>query len=198
MQKLTKEQLKQIEDYLKSLPEEEREEKLKEIVSQYEQEPQCPFCLMAENKIQTTKIYEDENFLAVFEINPASQGHTILFPKRHIKYMQDLNEPETETLTKITKKLIFALANLADGITLVESEGKIAGQRFDHLAINFIPRHKKDTVIIEWQSKKTSPEELEKLKQKIAENFPKEKQKEQPVDEERLRKELAKLKKRLP
>src|SRR3989344_73698 len=101
MPKLTKEELKEIEEYIKSFPEEEREEKLKEITSKLSQESQCPFCLMSEGKINTTKIYEDENFLAVLEINPANTGHTLLFPKRHIKSFSELNEQETEDIVRI-------------------------------------------------------------------------------------------------
>src|SRR3989344_1009991 len=99
MPKLTKEQLKQIEEHIKTLHEEEREPKLKEIMSQLEDMPvECPFCLMSKNKIETTKIYEDQDFLAVLEINPANKGHTILMPKRHIKSISNLTEEESEKL----------------------------------------------------------------------------------------------------
>ena len=198
MPKLTKEQLKQIEDYIKSVPEEEREEKLKEITSQMEQEPQCPFCLMSENKIQTTKIYEDENFLSVLEIQPANEGHSIIFPKRHIKSISELNEQETETITKVIKKITKSLSQFSEGITIVESEGEITGQRFDHLVINIIPRVKKDSITIEWQAKKVKPEDLEKTQREILENYPVEKPKPQPIDEDKVKGEFSKIKKRLP
>ncbi len=198
MPKLTKEQLAQIQEYIQSLPEEEREEKLKEIMSQYEQELQCPFCLMSDNKIKITKIYEDENFMAVLEINPANDGHTILFPKRHIRSFHELNEQETETISKIIKKISHSLLQLSEGVTIVESEGKVTGQKFDHLVINLIPRIKKDSIDIEWKSKQTKPEDLEKMQQKILENYPVEKPKPQPVDEDNLKREFLKLKKRTP
>ena len=197
MPKLTKEQLKQIEDYIKSLPEEEREEKLKEVLAQFDQEPQCPFCLMSENKIQTTKLYEDEDFLAVLEINPANNGHTILFPKRHIKSLVELNDQETERLTKIIKKLVYSLSKLSEWINILESEGQ-TDQKFDHLIINLIPRKKNDQVSVEWQPKKATPEELEKVREQIVKNYPVEKSKPQPVDEDKIKKEFSKLKKRLP
>ncbi len=187
MAKLTKEQLAQIEEYVKSLPEEEREEKLREVISEFEQEsPQCPFCLMSESKIQTTKIYEDSNFLAVLEINPANPGHTLLFPKRHIKSISEFNEQETEDLAKILKKVTKAVSALSDGVSLLSSDTKASGNRFEHFTINIIPRKNKDEVKLSWPQNPSKPEELEKIKQKIVENFPVEKPKENPVDENRL------------
>ncbi len=197
MAKLTKEQLEKIQEYIQSLPEEEREEKLKEIISQYEQEPQCPFCLMSENKIKITKVYEDENFLAILEINPANEGHTILFPKRHIKTFQELTEQETETMAKIIKKITHSISSFSEGISIINSEGT-PNQRFDHFVINIIPRFKKDSVNIEWKAKQTNPEDLEKTQKKILENYPVEKPKPQPVDEDKLKREFLKLKKRTP
>ena len=199
MPKLTKEQLEQIQEYIQSLPEEEREPKLKEIMSQFEQEPQqCPFCLMSEGKIPTTKIYEDSNFLAVLEINPANKGHTLLFTKRHIKSFSEFNPEECENIGKIIRKINLALTSLCEGINILDSEGKISGQKFDHFVINFIPRIKDDSVKIIWQGKTSDEKELGKIKEVIIEGIPKEKPKSEPVDEDRLKREFYKLKKRHP
>lgn len=200
MPKLTKEQLKQIEDYIKSLPEEEREAKLKEVIKQFEEAPaQCPFCLMSEGKIQTTKVYENESFLAVLEINPINKGHTILFPKRHIKSLAQLNTDEAEQIGKILKKLVHALLPISQSMNTVISEGGESGQRFEHLVMNVIPRHKGDSFEIKWQAGEAKPEELEKTKEQIVKNYPQvEKPKSQPVDNESLKSEFSKLKKRLP
>ena len=111
MPKITKDQLQQIEDYLKTLPDSEREVKRKEIITQLEEPKQCPFCLMSEGKIDTTKVYEDKNFLAVLEIKPANKGHTIIIPKRHIGSLSQLNTEEAESLMGVIKKLVFDSTN---------------------------------------------------------------------------------------
>lgn len=199
MAKLSKEQLAQIQQYIETFPEDEREEKLKEVTSQFEQEtPQCPFCLMSEGKIQTTKIYEDSDFLAVLEINPGNKGHTLLFPKRHIKSFSDLNEQETETITKTLKNISIAVSRISEGVSIVISEGKAANQRFEHLVINFIPRTKEDSIQISWQSKKAEEKELNELRDKIIGNIPKERPKTIPIDTDKLKKEFLKSKKHEP
>ncbi len=200
MSKLTKEQLQEIQEYITTLPEEEREPKLKEIVSKFENEvPQCPFCLMAEGKIKTTTIYEDELFLAVLEINPANLGHTILITKSHRKVISELNEQETEKLAKVIKKISIGVSSISNNINIIYSEGQLAGQRFDHFMFNIIPRLKEDSVKIAWQPKQTKEEELTKIKQKIIDNFPKEKPKEKPkIDTDSIKEAFQKSKKRLP
>ena len=201
MPKLTQEQLKQIEDYIKTLPEQEREPKLREILAQLEndQPQQCPFCLMSENKIKTTKIYEDETFLGVLEINPANKGHTLLFTKRHIKSLSQSNDQETEEVMRIVKKLSTAISKIFEGINILVSEGQVSGQKFEHLVINLIPRMKEDQVTINWQPMQQKPEDLEKIKEQIVKNFPQvEKPKPQPVDEDEVKRSFSRLKKRLP
>lgn len=199
MPELTKEQMEQVEQYLASLPEAEREAKREEIMSQLEnQTPQCPFCLMNEGKIKTTNIYSDDNFMAVLEINPANPGHTILFPKRHIKSSSELNDQEVESLGKILKNLTTAVSSISGSVNIIDSEGPDSGNKFDHMTINLIPRVQGDSVQIVWQPKKAEEKELEEVQQKLIQNIPKEEVKEEPVDEDELKKEFYKTKKRLP
>src|SRR3972149_9691288 len=44
---------------------------------------QCIFCEIIEGKISTNKIAENEQALAVLEINPISKGHSLVIPKQH-------------------------------------------------------------------------------------------------------------------
>ena len=43
----------------------------------------CTFCKIASGDIPSLKIYEDGEFLAVFDIKPANKGHFIVMPKKH-------------------------------------------------------------------------------------------------------------------
>ena len=178
MAQLSDEQLKEIEEYVASLPESEREGKLKEIEKQLQETPQCPFCLMVENKIKTTRVYEDPNFIAVLEINPANPGHTLLFTKRHIKNFASMNNEETEEIAKVIKKLESAILTISGSANLLISDGVDSGNRFDHFFVNFIPRKKQDQVAITWKPNKSDEKELEKIQVKILESIPKEKPKE--------------------
>jgi histidine triad (HIT) family protein len=197
MQKLTPEQLAQIEEYLETLPENERKAKEQEIMSQLQQGPQqCPFCLMAENKIQTAKIYEDEFFMAVLEINPANKGHIIITTKKHIKSFSEFSDQEMAEFGKILKKLTTAVSKISPNISIIESEGQLAGNRFEHFIFNIIPRSANDNITIAWNPKKA--DDLEKIKQEIIKNIPKELPKPKPIDHEDIKKRFKTSKQRLP
>src|SRR3989344_1601038 len=78
------EQKKVLPEFLKKLSPEQIE------YLKQQQAPQCPFCLIAENKIKSKKIYEDNDIIAVLDINPANPGHTIVFPKTHYQILAQI------------------------------------------------------------------------------------------------------------
>ena len=53
----------------------------------------------------STEIDENEEALAVLEINPISKGHTIVIPKEHITKPEDIPPKAKELATQIGKKL---------------------------------------------------------------------------------------------
>jgi len=67
--------------------------------------PQCPFCLIAEGKIETNVIYSDDKFLGVLDINPANPGHVLLFPKVHYTNLNDMSDELTSRMFIIAKNL---------------------------------------------------------------------------------------------
>ena len=50
----------------------------------------CIFCQIARHKIPSEIVYEDENFIAFLDINPASVGHTLIVPKTHYRWVWDV------------------------------------------------------------------------------------------------------------
>jgi histidine triad (HIT) family protein len=49
----------------------------------------CIFCKIAEKKIPSTTVYEDEDVLAFKDINPAAPVHLLVIPKKHFATLQD-------------------------------------------------------------------------------------------------------------
>ena len=52
----------------------------------------CVFCQIAAGKIPCFKIYEEEGFLAFLDINPWVEGHTLVIPKKHYRWVWDMPE----------------------------------------------------------------------------------------------------------
>jgi len=175
MAQLSEDQMTQIRKFVETFPEEEREEKLKEVLSQLEehtQTPQCPFCLMAEGKLKTNKVFEDKDFLAVLEINPANPGHTLLFPKGHVNHLEELKETLPDFFL-LGESIASSLLKFNPGANILFSQGEAAGQRFDHLVVNILPRTQKDDVVFSWKPKQTSEETLKDVREKIIQGLAK-------------------------
>jgi diadenosine tetraphosphate (Ap4A) HIT family hydrolase len=55
----------------------------------------CIFCKIAEKKIPSTTVYEDDDLLAFKDINPHAPVHLLVIPKKHYATLQDAAaEPE--------------------------------------------------------------------------------------------------------
>ena len=52
------------------------------------------FTKIVQGEIPSYKVAEDENYYAFLDINPNSQGHTLVIPKQEVNKIFDLN-PET-------------------------------------------------------------------------------------------------------
>ena len=50
----------------------------------------CIFCKIVRGEIPSTKVYEDEDFLAFMDINPRSPGHVQVIPKKHYRWVWDV------------------------------------------------------------------------------------------------------------
>ena len=55
----------------------------------------CVFCEIVAGKRPTEKVYEDDEFIAFLDIRPHSPGHTLVVPKKHERWVWDV-EPQDE------------------------------------------------------------------------------------------------------
>ena len=52
----------------------------------------CVFCKIIKGEIPSKKVYEDDEVLAFYDINPIAKVHVLVIPKVHIQSLQDLKE----------------------------------------------------------------------------------------------------------
>ncbi len=64
------------------------------------------FCKIIKGEIPSTKVYEDENFLAFLDINPMGPGHTQIIPTEHYRYVWDV--PNAGEFFEVVKKIALA------------------------------------------------------------------------------------------
>jgi histidine triad (HIT) family protein len=54
------------------------------------QKTECIFCKIVKGEVPCHKIYEDEVFLAFLDAFPLCEGHTLIIPKRHYRWVWDV------------------------------------------------------------------------------------------------------------
>lgn len=129
----------------------------------------CLFCKIIAGEIPSTKVYEDENVLAILDINPVNIGHTLVIPKAHFENLYTIPDDLLSAMMLAVQKLAVAIkrAEAADGINIAMNNERAAGQLIDHAHIHIIPRHTDDG-FTHWKSKRGyEPGETDMVSKKI-------------------------------
>lgn len=130
----------------------------------------CVFCKIIAGQIPSCRIFEDEDTIAFMDTGPVVKGHLLVAPKKH--YLDILATPP-EVLAKlimIVRKIAAAQkrALQADGVNIMQSNGRAAGQVVDHIHFHVIPRFTADGHHWNWKSKQYADNnEMQSLADKI-------------------------------
>jgi len=142
---------------------------------------QCIFCSMVFGDIPTTKIGENEKAIAILELNPITQGHSLIIPKDHVEKEENLPEEIKDLAKEVSEKIKKAFD--PNRINL------IPGHVMGHQLINILPIYNNET--LESPRQKQTPEGLLEIKKQIETSQPKEIEekksgpKEEKVEEEK-------------
>lgn len=129
----------------------------------------CIFCKIVRGEIPSAKVYEDEKVLAFLDINPVSQGHTLVVLKEHV---DDIFEIEVDkfnrlaiTLPKIAEAVKKSMQ--ADGMNILLNNRRCSGQLVPHIHFHLIPRFEGDALCLKWPAGKYKEGEMERVLKKI-------------------------------
>jgi histidine triad (HIT) family protein len=87
-------------------------------------------------------VYEDDDVIAFLDTRPLNMGHTLVIPKAHFVDIFDAPEEQISQVHKVSKQIASAVkkATKADGVSIIQQNGKAAGQDIFHLHVHVIPR----------------------------------------------------------
>lgn len=128
----------------------------------------CIFCKILAGEIPSTAVYEDDDFKAILDVNPAARGHVIILPKNHAANIYEFPDEDASKIMMVAKKIATAIekAYHCDGVNILQNNGEAAGQTVFHLHVHVIPRFKGDTVNIGWKQG-DMPEDLDAICKEI-------------------------------
>ena len=129
----------------------------------------CIFCKIIKGEAKSWKVYEDDLVTAFFDINVASEGHTLIVPKKHYENIYDIPERELCELMKVTKKLAVKYKDKLkiNNVQILHSSGKEAQQDVFHFHLHLVPRHKGDDLDLSYKSHSELNKNFDKLLEKL-------------------------------
>jgi diadenosine tetraphosphate (Ap4A) HIT family hydrolase len=103
---------------------------------------ECPFC----PPLDVAVWLESGSAFAIFDRYPASPGHVLILPRRHVADIFDLTEAELRDVLRLVRDARERLAAEvpADGFNVGVNVGEAAGQTIAHAHVHLIPRYRGD------------------------------------------------------
>ncbi len=129
----------------------------------------CLFCGIVANEIPSSKIYEDNDFIAILDRFPKCLGHTLIIPKFHAATLFDLPEEIAGKVLPLARKLAEKLRAELNftGLNLLQNNGADAQQTVKHFHLHLIPRFTGDAMVIQWKTVDPSPEEFAEMAERL-------------------------------
>ncbi len=133
---------------------------------------ECIFCKIIKGEIPSFKVYEDDNAFAFEDINPISQGHTLVIPKRHTQDLWEIPEEDLAAVHSASKKIIQAIKDVLNptGVACLQLNGRGVNQVVMHYHLHLIPRAsgEPELPVSSWELKQGDMEAIKQTAEKIA------------------------------
>jgi histidine triad (HIT) family protein len=101
----------------------------------------CIFCKIANKEIPCYKIYEDKIVMVFLDLEPDTNGHTLIITKKHFVDINDIDDKTVLYIHNIKKDIGSLLTKKlgCDGIKFVQNNGCV--QDVKHFHIHVIPEY---------------------------------------------------------
>ena len=103
----------------------------------------CVFCSIIAGTSPASIVFRDAKTMAFMDIQPVTEGHTLLIPMGHAPNTSDVDVATTEHLYRVARRITGALykALNCDGVNWFVADKEAAGQEVFHMHLHLIPRY---------------------------------------------------------
>lgn len=107
------------------------------------QQADCVFCRIVTGEIPAIKVFEDRHSIAFMDINPATDGHTLVIPKAHFENLLDIEPAVLTAVTQSTQVVARAIyrALAPQGMRIAQFNDAGAGQTVFHYHVHLRPAY---------------------------------------------------------
>lgn len=124
------------------------------------------FSRIIAGEIPSYKVAEDENYYAFLDINPLTEGHTLVVPKKEIDYIFDLDDETLAGMMVFAKKIARRIERK---IACKRVAVVVLGLEVTHAHIHLIPINSEKEVDFHREKLKLTPETFEKIAADLSE-----------------------------
>ena len=130
---------------------------------------ECVFCRIIDGTAPSAKVLEDDRTLAFIPLEPATEGHVLVVPKRHSRNLFDIPRADLEGAIVMAKAVAERQrARLrCDGVTLYQANEPAGFQTVFHFHIHVVPRYPGDGVRESWEATAVDLAELERVARRL-------------------------------
>ena len=104
----------------------------------------CIFCKIVKGEIDSKKIYENENILAILDIDPINEGHILIIPKEHILDIDNMPISVLNEISLLSKKIVKIIKEVYNpcGYSMMQNGGSF--DEIGHYHQHIFPRYNDD------------------------------------------------------
>lgn len=132
----------------------------------------CIFCMIAKGELPCFKVFEDDKVLAFTDINPVSQGHTLIIPKNHAQDLWEMIDSDISAVHRASKSVINGIKKALNptGVVILQLNGRGVNQVVMHYHLHLIPRMSGDPELpmCFWEQKPGNMALVKETAEKIA------------------------------
>lgn len=111
------------------------------------------------------RVYEDEHVLAFLDVNPLSDGHTLVIPKERAAQLHELSQDAAAAVGRVLPRIARAVlaATGASAYNVLQNNGAAAHQAVFHVHFHVIPKIGDRGLGIGWRPGDLSDERAREL-----------------------------------
>jgi histidine triad (HIT) family protein len=100
------------------------------------------FARILRGELPSHKLYEDDSTIAIMDVMPTADGHTLVVPKAASRNILDADPATLTRIIPVVQKLARAVkaAFKADGVAVYQFNEPASGQSVFHLHFHIVPR----------------------------------------------------------
>ena len=123
------------------------------------------FTRIIQGEIPCYKVAEDDRYFAFLDINPLTEGHTLVVPKKETDYLFDLDDDTLAGMVLFAKRIA---KRIGEKIAWKRVAVVVLGLEVPHAHIHLIPINNEKDVDFHREKLKLSPEEFKRISTMIA------------------------------